>query len=101
MQTRNIKEIKLRARRWFQPTYGNTYFSCDIYVNNELVHEIGFEYGYGSHYETVAFQWLQDNIFSKQLAKSISHMSAWRICKDVIKCKFVSTAIDVNRKKDL
>jgi hypothetical protein len=59
--TEKITSIVLIAREWFDRTYGNSYFSCDILLNGNSVHKIEFEYGYGNHYEDVAFDWLMAN----------------------------------------
>ncbi len=101
MQTRNIKRIELSAKKWFD-SFGNTYHSCEIYVNDNFVHKIDFCYGGGSHYETTSLQWLIKNYFSKQLKNKLNnHVALWRICEEIIKCKFISRSYDVNRKKDL
>lgn len=42
--------ITVRGNRWFQTTYGNTYFSAIVYLNDDEAARIPFEYGYGDHY---------------------------------------------------
>lgn len=44
------KNITIDARRWFQKTYGNTYHSVKVYVDNELIGTSGKTYGYGDSY---------------------------------------------------
>jgi hypothetical protein len=100
MQTKKIKSIELYAKKWFQNSYGNTYFSCEIYINDTFIHKIEFCYGYGRHYETVALKYLMKNLFSKQLNKKIENKSLWSIC-DILNIKYKSIACDVMRKKDL
>jgi len=94
MDTRQIKLIELEAKEWFDKINGNSYFSCNIIVNGKLVHTLPFQYGYGSHYEELALQWLKDNLFSKQVNKKIL-LGGWGnslsyICREYIKCYLVS-----------
>lgn len=55
------QSIEVRGKRWFQRSYGNTYFSARIWVNGELVHELPKEYGYESAYFDAAWDWLGKN----------------------------------------
>jgi hypothetical protein len=48
--------MHIEIRRWFQRTYGNTYFSARVYREGAVCEVlIPFQYGYGSHglWETV------------------------------------------------
>lgn len=56
-----MQSLVINARRWFQKSYGNTYFTADIVVDGELVHTLPFQYGYGEHYQDMANQWLDEN----------------------------------------
>lgn len=71
MKTKDIKTIEVVAKEWFDKTYGNSYFSANIYVNDKLVKTLPFQYGYGDHYEYVAFKWIKKHILSKQLSKKL------------------------------
>ena len=46
---KQIKNIYIEARRWFQKSYGNTYHSVRVYVNDKIL-ENGFQYGYGDQF---------------------------------------------------
>ena len=99
MTTRNIKLITLDAREWFDKVNGNSYFTCDITINGELIHTLPMQYGYGNHYEDVALQWLKENIFSKQLISKIDNTPFWRVCSDFIKCFKVSHKSNVLKRE--
>jgi len=104
MVTRDIKEIKVIGRRWFQSTYGNTYHSVEIYINGNFVYKVPFNYGYDSQFQSTALNYLIKEVFSKQLntkIKSNKYACLYTVCEDIIKCKFDSIVYDVNRKKDL
>lgn len=57
-----ISEVSISARRWFQKSYGNTYFSLEVAVifdgkrQYENIIEIPFEYGYGDTFNCVALE---------------------------------------------
>ena len=63
MKTKKVKVnlIQIIGKRWFQTSYGNTYNTVKIYVNNEYVKTLGMEYGYGSFYRQRAEIWLSEN----------------------------------------
>lgn len=48
-KTNNRKQYLVTARRW-QDSYGNTYFTANVYENSELFFKIPYEYGYGDYY---------------------------------------------------
>ena len=59
--------ITIDARRWFQKTYGNTYHSVKVYVDNKYIGGCDFTYGYGEQYLMTAFETLtQNGIFPYQ-----------------------------------
>lgn len=54
-----VRGVHVNARRWFQPTYGNTYHTVSVvvtYLNNRdetwqvTVGPSGVTYGYGDHF---------------------------------------------------
>lgn len=99
------KKVSIFGKRWFQKTYGNTYHSAEIEVNDNLVHKIEFCYGYGSQYEWNAYKWLQENGYIKISQKDMNSRGSVAIClgrycreNDI---EFSSTVVDVKRKKDL
>jgi len=100
-QGKPVESIVVYARRWFQKTYGNTYFTAQICVNGETVGELPYQYGYGNHYEDAAAVWLEKNGFierdhySNGVSSSLSSLARE---KDI---HLVSEATDVARKRDL
>ena len=59
-------KLEIIARRWFQSSYGNTYHSCRVLVDNELVGFVPFTYGYGEQYLQTALDILQKaGVFKK------------------------------------
>lgn len=87
-----INTLRIYGRRWFQKTYGNTYHTVRVIVNDqEIVSDI--TYGYENHYKETARQLLKDNGFEVpnplEFNRYLNNNS------------FESTVIDVNRKKDL
>ena len=52
-----MKNIDVNHLHWFDRTYGNTYFACEVTVDYQLPTEsnfvIPFTYGYGEHYKTI------------------------------------------------
>lgn len=95
-----MKELGIHARRWAD-SFGNTYFTAEIYIDDDLFHTINFEYGYDNHYEHVAAKYIRANYDKdgKQLPQEFV-TSPSRYCRDNA-IKFVSTADDVRRKKEL
>lgn len=56
-----LRVIVIRGRRWFQKSYGNTYFSASIEVDGKIVHTIEYAIGYGDYYLQAAWEWLSEN----------------------------------------
>lgn len=46
----HVKTVTVIGRRWFDRTYGNTYFSAQILIDGVPVEGIDYEYGYGDQY---------------------------------------------------
>ena len=63
---KKVRSITIIGRRWFDKINGNTYFSANIYVNNEHVKYIPESYGYGDYYQQAAFEWLHKNGYIKE-----------------------------------
>ena len=93
---KEFKSLKVIGKRWFQKSYGNTYHSVSIIVDDVEVSYIPFRYGYESSYEQTAAKWLQDNGY---IPASFSG-TLWSYF-DEINIPFFSIAYDVSRKKDL
>jgi hypothetical protein len=97
-----VKSIYLHARRWFQRSYGNTYHTCEIWVNDRMVHKIPFTYGYGDQWEWNAQKWLVDNSFLDRHDSEVRgyHYPISRYCRES-GIEYNNTVTDVNRKRDL
>lgn len=95
--------LHIVARRWFQRSYGNTYFSVtvDVEIDNKLVEivNVPFHYGYGDHYDTVALEEFKKvvDLEGKDFIKG-SYLS--RFCNDN-SITVYNAVSDVKRKKDL
>lgn len=89
---KNINTLRIYGRRWFQKSYGNTYHTVRVVVNDEeFISDI--TYGYGDHYKETARQLLKSKGYSvpEPLGfNSYLHDNDYQ-----------STVVDVNRKKDL
>lgn len=85
--TKEIKTVQIYGKRWFQKSYGNTYHSVTVVVNNEETFYQGFTYGYGNHFISTACDLLNANGYS------IDYY-------DLIKVADIRSK-DVPRKKDL
>ena len=116
--------IIIKARRWFDRTYGNTYHSVQVFDDAKLIGEIPFEYGYGDSYIQTAFEILsaagyypykktdaQKDIYSKTgkylystPIESLNKQEAYYNFKDDMRNhrdRFLVFVDDVARKKDL
>jgi len=98
---KQVESIVVYARRWFQKTYGNTYFTADICVNGERVGELPFQYGYGSHYEDMAAVWLEKHGFIERDHHNNGSATPLHQFRDNCNIHLVSEATDVARKRDL
>jgi hypothetical protein len=92
-----VRSIAIHGRRWFQRTYGNTYFSAEIFVNGSLVHKLEEQYGYGDQYVYAAGQWLAANGYIK--LPQGTPLWTLRGAKNGIDLYY--TASDVARERDL
>lgn len=97
-----IGSIQIIGRRWFQKTFGNTYFSAIGIVDGEIKAKIDFEYGYGDHYVDQITAKLEKDGY---LPGFIHHNNGsterlWNYCQRN-NIKFIYSATDVERKKDL
>lgn len=96
------KKIEIWGRRWFSRTYGNTYFTARIYVNDQLIHTMPEEYGYGDHYMHRAFEWLEENGFVPERPRHANNMPTeppWRWCQ-INNIEFLYHAEDIQRRRD-
>ena len=78
-----MKTIDINAKEWFDKVNGNSYFSADITLDYgtkmEKKYKLPFQYGYGEHYQDMAFDLLK----KEGLVDSVhSTLSFWRYCKE-------------------
>lgn len=96
-----MKTLTILGRRWFQPTYGNTYNSVSTIIDGALAARLEKEYGYGSAYEDRVVQWLRLNGFNapEQHANGSNEgLSHWARREGVA---LHSEVVDVRRERDL
>lgn len=90
-----INKLEFQAKRWFQKTYGNTYFAVKVYVNDALVYTSPVEYGYERQYETDAANALAEMGFDVPKG----HMMGYWARENGI--EFISNAVDVKTEREL
>lgn len=98
----DVECVHITARRWFQRSYGNTYFSLvvDVEIAGKLVEVVNvpFEYGYGDHYDTVALEQFKSAVnLDKELADYCYLSRALKESGITV----YNHCSDVERKKDL
>ena len=96
--------VSITVRRWFQKTYGNTYFSANALVDGKPVEGIDFEYGYGSHGEYQMMEKLiEDGYVAKPLhgAKTGNAFGIPSLYTQNLGLNYHCETIDVSRKRDL
>lgn len=94
------KVITVIGRRWFEKVNGNTYHSCEVFVDGDLVERVAFTYGYGDHYQQTALEILyKHGIYTPPEGQKYTE-SFWRAVERNGDKKIISCT-DVQRKKDL
>lgn len=81
--------ITVTGKRWFQSSYGNTYHSVTIWVNDEELYS-PFSYGYEDAYKQTAHRMLLDEGYD---IPEDYH--------DFLHSDVLFNVYDVKRKKDL
>lgn len=94
----SVRYVEIIGRRWFQRTYGNTYHTAQVFFDGELVATVPRSYGYDSMYEQNAINALDRLGF---MPGREPHEPGWRYFRDRHGCRYSSTAIDVQREKDM
>lgn len=94
------RNISIHGRRWFQPTYGNTYHSVAVYVDGESIGRVNFAYGYGDQYMQTAMELLVKAGIYKSLDDLGHNTLPWIAARDAGD-KLAYSVSDVRRKKDL
>ena len=93
---KQIKNIHIEARRWFQKSYGNTYHSVRVYVNDEIL-ENGFQYGYGDQFFQTAGELLLNAGY--EIPDNNTYWLNSLTLRETLHGTY--SVMDVNRKKDL
>jgi len=93
---KKIKSLHIVGKRWFQKSYGNTYHSVLIYVNDEKIY-YPFAYGYDNQFLQTAEELLKKSGYDLKLEEHES-LSFW-VAMERIGGTY--TVYDVPRKKDL
>ena len=96
-KTKKPKSIFVQGRRW-RDSYGNTYHTADIIVDEYKVYTTPITYGYGDHYvDTTATEWLVEQGYLKGGKR---RCPAWTLAREQ-GIDFDYAAENVRRKKDL
>ena len=91
-----VKSVEMYGKRWTN-SYGNTYHTTKVYVNDELVGTTPIQYGYGDQYTQSGFALLKKKgYFKRTKPEDLGWMT---MSKRNI--KYYRKATDVKRKKDL
>lgn len=78
-----MRTLDINAKEWFDRVNGNSYFSAIITIDygtkKEKSYKLPFQYGYGEHYQDMAFELLKN----KNLVDKVhSTLSLWRYCAE-------------------
>lgn len=95
------KSITVIGRRWFDRTYGNTYFSVRCYADGELVAEQPYEYGYGDQWEQRACELLAETGHINPERYPHGGIERLRMVCERQGINLVRDVSDVSRKRDL
>jgi hypothetical protein len=94
---------RITVNRWFQKTYGNTYFSAYVeFDDGSSECLIKFEYGYGDHGLYQALKALDKQGYitlPNRHSNGMESYNATIYLREVMKCEY--TINDVQRKKDM
>lgn len=95
---KQVKHINVLTRHWTD-TYGNTYFTGELKLNGETVHEETFTYGYGDH---ALYTMVKNCVTLGKLPKSYETEVTWKYLDRVCGRKnWNHLDIEVSRKKDM
>lgn len=92
-----FKRLEIFGKRWFQKTYGNTYHTTEIIIDNKLVHKTSKSYGYGDQYLQTAVAWL---VKEKILPSKALRRPIWQL-RDEMGFELSYHTEDVRRERDL
>lgn len=82
MKYKHILEVN--AREWFDKSAGNSYFSAVIILDDEIIAELPFQYGYGDHYLDMASEKLDKLgvIDNPRKGQNEMRLPLWSYCRD-------------------
>jgi hypothetical protein len=92
-----LKRVDVVGRRWFQKTYGNTYNTVEISVNDGPWVKLPREYGYGDYYLQRALDWL---VKEGYVTLESQHEQLWQLAQR-LGFKLNKQVLDVARQRDL
>ena len=95
-----MKKLELKAKRWFQTSYGSTYFTTVAILDGDEIARIDFQYGYGDHWLYMILEKV-DSLDILPIKKQ-KHV-AWQFLNALEGLGYTTftSVADVNRKKDL
>jgi hypothetical protein len=83
------------ANKWFEKVNGNTYHSCEVYIDNKLIKRVPFTYGYGEQYLQTALAILHE----AGIATEFNIL--WKYQESIGRDNCLIKVSEVSRKKDL
>jgi len=93
----NTESVTVLAREYFDKRAGNSYYSAQVYVNNDLAFELVPQYGYGDQYLFEACKELKKRGYLPELEQS-TPLSL--VCREN-NIKLIYNKSEVRRMKDL
>lgn len=101
LQPIQVKIIHIEGRRWFDRINGNTYHSCEVFVNGESVGISPMDYGYDSAYIQSGYDLLVEKEYLPDTKSPTNGSSTplWRVCED--EGIELITRVTDGRKRDL
>jgi len=94
--------LRIVGRRWFQKSYGNTYHTVRVYLDDEFLGESNMEYGYGDQYIETGFRIAFQNSDLPPRKMSPNGSPEWtRGWSERTGVKVITEVVDVPRKRDL
>ena len=94
--------IEIQAKEWLDKANGNSYFSANVYIDDDLVAELPFQYGYGDHYVDMAFREIGSNKLQElcKLKSVVNWKEYWGLCRQH-NIKLITFKQENCKKKDL
>jgi hypothetical protein len=86
-----IKNLSIEGKRWHQRSYGNTYHTVVVYINDEVLRS-DVTYGYDNHYLQTAADLLRGAGYDVPADNGKAY---------ALMTKYPHKAVDVKRRKDL